>query len=283
VTAGDARGPDGRQSVWRVGDIEIIAVTDGVLPTDTGKAMGIDDAVCEALSGRRRDESFDICVNQYVVRVAGRTLLIDAGASARRYPGVGLLPENLRRAGAPPESIDAVLLTHLHSDHMHGLIDDAGAAVFPNAELILHEKEAAFWLDRAPTGAPEFDRNLPAVEQNTRPYRDRLRLTRGGEVAPGVSSHLCAGHTPGHTAWRIEAGGRRAIMWGDVVHFEALQIARPDVAVAYDMDPDEAARARRRVFEMCIDEDFLVLGAHLTTPGVGRLERHGAGFRFQPT
>ncbi len=282
MTARDARGPDGRQSVWRVGDIEIIAVTDGVLPTDTGKAMGIDDAACEALSGRRRGESFDICVNQYVVRVAGRTLLIDAGASARRYPGVGLLPENLRRAGAPPESIDAVLLTHLHSDHMHGLIDEAGAAVFPNAELILHEKEAAFWLDRAPTGAPGFDRNLPAVEQNTRPYRDRLRLTCGGEVAPGVSAHLCAGHTPGHTAWRIEAGGRRAIMWGDVVHFEALQIARPDVAVAYDMDPDEAARARQRVFEMCVDEDFLVLGAHLTTPGVGRLERRGAGFRFLP-
>jgi len=282
VTARDARGPDGGQSVWRVGDVEIIAVTDGVLPTDTGKAMGIDDVACEALSGRRRGESFDICVNQYVVRVAGRTLLIDAGASARRYPGVGLLPENLRRVGAPPESIDAVLLTHLHSDHMHGLIDEAGAAVFPNAELILHEKEAAFWLDRLPTGASGFDRNLPAVEQNTRPYRDRLRLMCGGEVAPGVSAHLCAGHTPGHTAWRIEAGGRRAIMWGDVVHFEALQIARPDVAVAYDMDPDEAARARQRVFEMCVDEDFLVLGAHLTTPGVGRLERRGAGFRFLP-
>ena len=167
-----------------IGDIEIIALTDGLLPTDTDKAIGLDTAECEQLSGHPHGETFTISVNEYVVRTGGKTLLIDAGAGSRSYPGVGLLPENLRKAGISPGSIDAVLLTHFHSDHMHGLVDSDGAATFPNAELVLHEAEANFWLDKAPTGNARIDRSLPLVERNTRPYRDRLRIVGHQEIFP---------------------------------------------------------------------------------------------------
>ncbi len=261
-----------------IGDIEIIAVTDGLLPTDSDKAIGLDSAECERLCGHRHGETFQISVNEYVVRTGDKTLLIDAGAGTRSYPGVGLLPDNLRRIGIAPETIDAVLLTHLHSDHMHGLVNAEGAAIYPNAELVLHEDEANFWIDKAPTGNPRVDRNLPLVERNTRPYRERLRTVRAQEVYPGVSAHLSTGHTPGHTTWRVSSGREQAIMWGDTIHFEAIQIPRPDIAVAYDMDPDAAADARRLIFEMCVEEGLLIMGAHVSFPGFGRLERRGLGF-----
>ena len=264
-----------------IGDIEIIAVTDGLLPTDTEKAIGLEPAECERLSGFAHGETFTIPVNEFVVRTAGKTLLIDAGAGRRSYPGVGLLPDNLRKIGIAPEDIDAVLLTHLHSDHMHGLVGDDNEATFPNAELVLHEAEANFWIDKAPTGNARVDRSLPLVERNTRPYRDRLRIVSSTEVFPGVSAHVSVGHTPGHTMWRISSGREQALMWGDTVHFEALQIPRPDVAVTYDMDGEAAASARRVIFDMCVAEQLLILGAHVTYPGFGRLERRGAGYALR--
>lgn len=262
----------------RVGDIEIIAVTDGLLPTDTGKAVGIEPQECERLSGVAHGETFTISVNEFVVRTGGKTLLIDAGAGTRSYPGVGLLPQNLRRIGIAPEDIDAVLLTHLHSDHMHGLVGGDDRATFPNAELVIHEAEANFWIDKPPTGNARIDRSLPLVERNTRPYRDRLRTVGSHEAFPGVHAHLSPGHTPGHTMWRIASGREQALMWGDTVHFEALQIPRPDVAVTYDMDGEAAARARRAIFDMCVADGLLVMGAHVSYPGFGRLERSGAGY-----
>ena len=167
-----------------IGDIEITALTDGLLPTDTDKAIGLDTAQCEQLSGHPHGETFTISVNEYIVRTGGKTLLIDAGAGSRSYPGVGLLPENLRKAGISPASIDAVLLTHFHSDHMHGLVKFGRRAAFPNAELVLHEAEANFWLDKTPTGNARIDRSLPLVERNTRPYRDRLRIVGRQEIFP---------------------------------------------------------------------------------------------------
>lgn len=270
--------PSGDGACRMIGEIEIIAVTDGLLPTDIDKAIGVDPSECERLSGHAPGETFTISVNEYVLRVAGKTLLIDAGAGTRSYDGLGLLPDNLRRIGIAPASIDAVLLTHLHSDHMHGLVDADGNANFPNAELVLHEEEAGFWLDKEPTGNARVDRSLPLVERNTRPYRERLKVIRSGEVFPGVSAHLSKGHTPGHTMWRIASGRDQAIMWGDTIHFETIQIPRPDAGVIYDMDADAAARARRAVFDMCVSDDLLILGAHINYPGFARLERWGAGY-----
>jgi glyoxylase-like metal-dependent hydrolase (beta-lactamase superfamily II) len=261
-----------------LGDIEIIAVTDGFIPTDSDKTIGLDSAECEGLCGHGHGDTFNISVNEYIVRTGGKTLLIDAGAGTQSYPSVGLLPDNLRRLGVPPESIDAVLMTHLHSDHMHGLVNADGVANFPNAELVLHEAEANFWLDKAPSGDARIDRSLPLVERNTRPYRERLRTVRGQDAYPGVCAHLSKGHTPGHTTWLISSGRERAIMWGDTIHFEKIQVPRPDIAVIYDMDPIAAAQSRRMVFDMCVDEDLLIMGAHIAFPGFGRLARRGLGF-----
>jgi glyoxylase-like metal-dependent hydrolase (beta-lactamase superfamily II) len=94
-----------------------------------------------------------------------------------------------------------------------------------------------------------------------------------------VSAHLCPGHTPGHTAWIIHSGRDAAIMWGDLVHLEGVQFARPEIEVTYDLDGRQAAASRRRVLDMCASDGLLVLGAHLAFPGFHRVELAGAGYR----
>src|SRR5262249_10643901 len=158
---------------------------------------------------------------------------------------------NLRVLGVPPEKIDTVLLTHIHPDHALGLVDAAGRAVFPNAELIVHEQEAAFWLDREPSsGATDrVRRNIAKGQGATAPYRDRTRRVRDGETLPGVSAMLLPGHTPGHTGWLIHSGKDAVMMWGDVVHMPAVQVPRPDAALVFDVDPVLARATRARTFD----------------------------------
>ena len=199
-------------------------------------------------------------------------------------PTLGKLPDSLRAAGVAPERIDTILLTHLHPDHSNGLVDDDGRAVFPNAQLVLHEAEAAFWLDRdEASGARRA--HPPQHRQGgvtTAPYRARMRTVRDGEALPGVSAVLLAGHTPGHTGWLIQSRGERLLIWGDLVHLASIQIPRPDAALVFDVDPQAACATRRRMFDRAAADKLKVAGAHLDFPGFGAIVRKGTGFAFEP-
>lgn len=266
-----------------VGDIEVIAVSDGLLPTSLDVLVGLDRAEVERLSGRAFGETIHLPVNAFLVRHGDGLALIDTGAGATRGASLGKLPEQLRALGAAPEQMSHVLLTHFHSDHSNGLVDAAGHAVFPNAELIVHEQDASFWLAPAAPGDSErLRRNRSEAQRAAAPYRQRLRTVSDGEVLPGISAVLQAGHTPGHTGWLIQSKGERLLVWGDVVHLAAVQVPRPDAALVFDVDQGAACATRRRVFERAAAENLCVAGAHLEFPGFGRLVREGAGYRCQP-
>src|SRR5262245_26455169 len=262
----------------QIGDITVTALSDGVLAAPLDVVLGVERTEIERLTGRKPGEPLPIAVNAFLLERAGKLALVDTGSGNSMGPTLGKLPQNLRALGVTPERIETIFLTHLHPDHSNGLVDDAGNAIYPNAEIVLHEAEAAFWLDREEaSGATErIRRNIAKARVTTAPYRARIRTVRAGEALTGVSPLLLAGHTPGHTGWLIESGNAGLLIWGDLVHLASIQIPRPDTGLIYDVDPQAACATRRRMFDRLAADKLAVAGAHIDFPGFGAIVRHGA-------
>jgi glyoxylase-like metal-dependent hydrolase (beta-lactamase superfamily II) len=267
----------------RIADLDIKAVSDGQLKTSLDNLIGLDRARGEELAGPTEDGVFFIAVNCFVIARDGGVILIDAGAGTTMQPTLGRLPDNLRAAGIDPSAVTHVVLTHIHPDHANGLVDESGAPHFPNAEIVVHEEEVAFWLTpaRGPE-PPNVARNRARAGVNLAPYRERLRTVRDGESYLGLTAILAPGHTPGHTCWRVESKGAALLAWGDLVHFAAIQIPHPDAAVTYDLDKERARVTRRRILDMVASERLAIAGAHVAAPGLGSVARRNGGFAFEP-
>jgi glyoxylase-like metal-dependent hydrolase (beta-lactamase superfamily II) len=265
-----------------VGSIEVTPLSDGPFPATLDSFIDFPRAEAERLVGGTHP--LFLPVNCYLLKLGGRWALVDTGCGQTMGPDLGQVPNNLRGLGIATETIDYVLLTHIHPDHALGLIDASGRAVFPNAELIVHEQEAAFWLNRdAASGASErIRRNIAKGQTVCAPYRERLRVVGDGEALPGVSATSLAGHTPGHTGWLVQSGNDGLLIWGDIVHLAAVQVPHPEAGLVFDVDPDVARATRQRTFDRVAADHLRVAGAHLDYPGFGHIVRQGASYRFEP-
>lgn len=267
----------------QVGEFTVTPVSDGVLYSNHDVILGVDKEESARLTGVPYGQPLPLDVNSFLIRHGGKLILSDAGTGQGLQPvqkNLGKLPANLRALGAPPEAIDIIMLTHLHSDHSLGLVDEHGKSVFTKAELLIHEVEAAFWLDRTlqPDDAERIVTNSNRQRAVTAPYRGRIRRIKDGEVLPGITAMMRPGHTPGHTNWLIQSGGERLLIWGDIVHLAAVQLARPEARLIYDVDTDLAAATRQKVLDWAANERLTVAGAHLGFPGFGRVVRNGERF-----
>ena len=271
-----------------VGDIEVTALLDGHLALPPALFDLPEAAAAELLTGAFRPVAPIVTpVNAFAVNTGERLYLIDTGTVQGYAPTVAHLPEAMAAAGLVPEAVDAVLLTHLHPDHAGGLVRD-GKLAFPNAELVLAESEAGFWLDaataaQAPTEAqPMFKIAQDAVAA----HGDRVRRlpAAGGAVASGIEAIALPGHTPGHTGYLITDGDEALWLWGDIVHAAALQFPRPETTLSFDVDRSMAADTRRQDIERAAAERLAVAGAHLPFPGIGYVVRtaDGQGYGFMP-
>jgi glyoxylase-like metal-dependent hydrolase (beta-lactamase superfamily II) len=182
-----------------------------------------------------------------------------------------------------PQQIDYIFMTHVHRDHYGGLIDDANAAAFQNAELVLHEKEASFWLDNRRDDIPERAcRHFDSTRQALALYADRIRGVTDDEDLSGVSAHLAPGHTPGHTCWLVQSEGQSILAWGDLIHIAHIHLPSPHIAMEYDLDPVVAHGTRLKVLERVVANNILVADAHLPAPGIGAIVRKGNAYAYQP-
>lgn len=178
----------------------------------------------------------------------------------------------LAAAGIAPEAVDLVVLTHLHGDHIGGLMTD-GARTFPQA--------------RYATGRAEFDHWAGAqnarFESHVRPLESEISFLADGDgVIAGITALLTPGHTPGHMAFRLETGGKVLFVTGDVTNHYAFSLARPDWNVRFDMDKPQAAATRRRVLGQLAGESIPFIGYHMPFPSVGYVVSEGDGFRYLP-
>jgi Zn-dependent hydrolases, including glyoxylases len=271
----------------RFGDHLITALSDGYVEMGYHIFREFEpDEVDEMMARDHRLSPPRISVNCFVLRGPAGTVLIDTGSQDKFGPTAGKLLQNMAAAGIDPEEIDTVLLTHCHPDHSNGLTDaKTGARVFPNATVILNQKEIDHWFsDTAMAAATERQRERYfgwAREQLT-PYReaDRVRGAQDGdEVLAGITLVECAGHTPGHSTWLIRSGDKEMIVWGDLAHVPEIQVARPDVSMSFDYDPDMAAQNRLKILAWIARDDILVAGMHIHFPGFGWLVPEENGYR----
>lgn len=290
--AGAAAPPAGTQAPGfyrvRVGGLEVTALLDGHLDIPPAMfSLPAPEAADLLRAAFRSDGPIRTPVNAFAINTGERLYLVDSGTAPGFAPGVAHLSEALSAAGLAPDAVDTVILSHLHVDHAGGLVRD-GKAVYPNAQIVVADAEAAFWLDEAIAAkAPDDVKPFFAIAKaSLAPYGERVaRLGHSAaEAAPGIEVTPLPGHTPGHTGYVIGRGAERLWLWGDIVHSAALQFPRPEATLAFDVDRDGAAASRRLAFDRAASERLLVAGVHLPFPGLGYVVRagDGQGYRFVP-
>lgn len=266
----------------KVGALDLWSISDGVLPGHLISVEGVaEDATDAALA--ESGGPHPISVNMFLLRANGRLAVFDGGGS-NLYAPLGEFWGRLATLGVEPEQIDAVILTHMHPDHVGALVDTQGQARFPNAELIVHEDEIAFWSDHGNANR-SVERVRPWFATATRaaaPYRDRLRTFRGGDVFAGVAAMPLPGHSPGHTGYMIGSGEDRVLIWGDIMHRQDLQARFPQGIIGFDASPQQAVETRKRLLDRVATDRERVLGMHLHFPGLHHVVRHAGAYRVIP-
>ncbi len=270
----------------RIGDIVVTALSDGVLPRTYEMMQNVPAEQAQKALDANFRPGFILSVNAFLIHSAGRLALVETGSGNYLGDSAGHLLVSLKEANVAPSEIQSILLTHMHPDHSAGLTDlITGKAHYANAELVVHENERKHWFDDAAMArGTEREKKLffQQAREQTKPYLDRMRLFTKGEVFPGVTAVPCHGHTPGHTAFMIESGKDRLLIWGDTVHIPEVQVPHPDVTMIVDSDPLAARASRRRILDMAASERLLVTGMHMHFPGLGHVARSGDSYAFIP-
>jgi glyoxylase-like metal-dependent hydrolase (beta-lactamase superfamily II) len=273
----------------KVGDIEVTALNDGSFMMPVGQVLkGISaDALLAALTRAFLADPVELSDNGFLINTGTHLVLVDTGSGAFYGPSFGRLITNLKAAGYTPEQVDEVYITHMHADHLGGLVAN-GKAVFTHAIVRAAEAEGDYWLNEknaeaAPTESKGF---FTIAAQSMSPYIAAGRykpFKTDIELVPGVRAINTAGHTPGHTAYLISSKGESLILWGDLMHVAAVQVPDPTIAFLYDVESQAASAQRMRIFSEAASTRSLVGGAHLPFPGLGHLRANGSGFEYAPT
>lgn len=279
----------------KIGSLEVTALFDGTvsLPENWLKDVDLNSARAwmNASYVPQSPQGIQTAVNAYLIRTGNELVLVDAGAARCFGDGLGRVQENLAAANVDPEAITQVLLTHAHPDHICGLLTLDDKVAFPNATLWLAVDDADYWFstdarDAAPKAMqPAFDMARHAVE----PYQKagRLKTFKAGDSLPaGAVAIPSPGHTPGHTSWLLRGGPDEKtslLVWGDIVHYHAVQFRRPSASFEPDSNRRKAVATRKRLLNTTARKGWWVAGAHLPFPGIGHVQTSGKrAYRWVP-
>ena len=277
-------------SVYRhkVGAFEITVLSDGNLALEATLFSG-DQARAEKLleAALLPKAGIPTAVNEWLINTGEKLILVDTGASNVFAPTLGRLARNLAAAGVDPSAVDAIVITHMHPDHVCGLLAADGTMMFKNAIVHVNGDEYAFWTsdqirEKAPEAVrPFFDFAKTAIK----PYADadRVQMHNDGTMfAPGITAVAAPGHTVGHTMVRVSSAGHELLIWGDIVHNAALQFPEPDRSIAFDHNPAKAIASRKKVFDMVTSDRLLFAGTHLPFPGLAHAAKALSGYTYVP-
>ena len=273
----------------RVGEIDVLVVSDGVLPLPTETmATNVDPDVRaqwfkDMFVG---PDMFDWALNVLVLRSGDKVILVDAGLGGQfpGFPRAGQFPKRLKAAGIDLASVTDIIITHMHMDHVGGLlVEDVKRRLNPNVRIHVTATEIAFWQ------TPDFEQTampnpVPEVLRRTATqfidaYADNiLAFDDECEVAPGVVAKLTGGHTPGHCVVHVASEGERLTFAGDALF--PVGFDHPDWHNGFEHDPEKSVRVRVRLLEEAAASGEYLVATHLPFPSVGRVAVDGDAFRW---
>jgi glyoxylase-like metal-dependent hydrolase (beta-lactamase superfamily II) len=295
-----AASPTGKQAPgfyrYKIGSYEITVVTDGARSfplSETFVTNAKKEEVNAALEAAYLPrDTITIVYNPIVINTGLKLIAIDTGygaaEAAKPNSAHGRYQQNLAAAGIDAGSIDVVIISHYHPDHVNGVVGADGQPAFPNAEILVPAAEHKFWMDDG-----EMSRAAPGRMQDL--FRDNRGVLSGEilkristyewdkEIAPGLTSIATPGHTPGHTSFVVASGSERLFVFSDVTNRPELFVRNPGWHGFFDQIPDQAEQTRRKVLDMLVADKMLVQTFHAPFPARGHMEKDGQSYRFVPS
>ncbi|QIO34195.1 MBL fold metallo-hydrolase [Bradyrhizobium sp. 1(2017)] len=284
---------------YNVGTHQVTVVCDGVATvnlTDNYAAGASKDDINKVFAEHHLPtDKVTHTFNPVVVNTGPKLVVIDTGLGPDQFAQtkgkVGQFQNNLAAAGIDRATVDTVVISHFHGDHINGLLAAENKPAFPNAEIMVPATEWKFWMD---DGEMSKGMGNPILENNFKNIRrvfDALgrKVTQydsGKEVAPGITALASPGHTPGHTSFVVASGAEKVLVQVDITAGAAfLFVKHPEWNIASDVDKPLAQATRRKLYDMAIAEKMPIQAFHAAFPGLVRVEKEkdGSGYRWIPS
>ena len=273
---------------FTVGNAQITALSDGTVPQDLHALLHeTTNANTDALLSKGYlTNPIEVSLNALLLRIDGRTVLVDTGVGQLYGPGYGgKLLASLAAVGVTPDQVTDILLTHLHDDHMGGLVKD-GQITFPNTTVHVGKPDLDFFLDRSNAAKAHYAmKYFDEAFKTVKLYVDagKVQPFQGtSEIMPGVTASVHPGHTPGSAFYTVQSEGQKIIFVGDIVHVAAVQFPQPSITIDYDVDQNSAAKMREQVFATLARDRTLIAVPHMPFPGIGHVRQVGTGYEWVP-
>ena len=275
---------------YKVGDIEVFSLIDGAreVPLREGivKNVGIEQLKTVLRAAGLPDNQTPVRFIVMALKLRDQVVLVDTGTGGHPIygQGNGRLFESMSAAGLDPKAIKTILISHLHGDHIYGLMsNETNAQVFPDAEIVVPAGELRWWtrpgvesIDLGPTrkGLAQRIQATVATWKNVRPFEGEP------ELLPGVTVVQAPGHSPGMVTHLVASGGKQFLISADVVNLSPHIQTNPEWQLAIDQDPQMAVETRKKIFDRAVADKLTISGTHWLMPNAGTFVKDGGSYAF---
>jgi glyoxylase-like metal-dependent hydrolase (beta-lactamase superfamily II) len=281
---------------FKIGDFQATVISDGYGPIPIRPIFVMNASEAElaaALKANFMQPVIQVTNNILAVDTGRERILVDSGFGETRGPSFGSFPgleANLRRAGIAPETIDLVVTSHGHLDHIGGFVKKSGALTFPKAQFVFVEPEWNYWTgsryESEVNSSPMPDQfkkaTIGAARDNLPPVADRSRLVKqGGEITTGVHYIAAPGHSPSHAAILFSSGNEQFLHMGDIAHNPVTSLQHPDWTPIFDYDPAQAIASRKAILDRVATDRIMAMGYHFPFPAIGHVVRRDAAYHWE--